>query len=96
MRALLYTAKNNIRTTTSSFVTRMQCIENLNKIIHNKQGDVSYLFYNYAKNFFWTEVGVKAKVNCFEPCLTVSSVITGFHRNHLLEYPSQRSRRVTM
>lgn len=61
----MHAAKNNIRTTTSSFVTRIQCIENLNRVIHNKQGDVTYLFYNYAKNFFWTEVGVKAKVSCF-------------------------------
>ena len=66
-------AKNNIRTTTSSFVTRIQCIENLNRVIHNKQGDVSYLFYNFAKNFFFTEVGVKAKVSWPLPLLTTSS-----------------------
>ncbi|EJD02273.1 WD40 repeat-like protein [Fomitiporia mediterranea MF3/22] len=53
--------KHNIRTTTSTFVTRIQSVENLNKIVQNKQGTVTYLFYNSAKNFFWTELGVKAK-----------------------------------
>ena len=54
--------RHNIRTTTSTFVTRLQSIENLNKILQNKQGDINYLFYNSGKSFFWTELGVKAKV----------------------------------
>ncbi|KAL5532770.1 hypothetical protein ACEPAF_4544 [Sanghuangporus sanghuang] len=53
--------KHNIRTTTSTFVTRIQSVENLNKIVQNKQGTVTYLFYNSGKNFYWTELGVKAK-----------------------------------
>lgn len=54
--------KHNIRTTTSTFVTRLQSMENLNRVLQSKQGDVSFLFYNHAKNFYWTELGVKAKV----------------------------------
>ncbi|THH12019.1 hypothetical protein EW145_g268 [Phellinidium pouzarii] len=53
--------KHNIRTTTSTFVTRLQSVENINRILQNKQGDVSFMFYNHAKNFFWTELGTKAK-----------------------------------
>lgn len=63
--------KHNIRTTTSTFVTRLQSVENINRILQNKQGDVSYMFYNHAKNFFWTELGTKAKVR-----LTICSLCT--------------------
>lgn len=54
--------KHNIRTTSSSFVTRIQSAEGLNKILANKVGETTFLFYNAAKSFFWTEVGTKSKV----------------------------------
>jgi hypothetical protein len=54
--------KHNIRTTSSSFVTRLQSAEGLNKILAAKQGDVTFLFYNAMKSFYWTEIGLKAKV----------------------------------
>lgn len=54
--------KHNIRTTSSSFVTRLQSMEGLNKVLSSKQGDVSFLFYNSAKSLYWTEVGNKSKV----------------------------------
>ncbi|KAI5116686.1 hypothetical protein M0805_007507 [Coniferiporia weirii] len=53
--------KHNIRTTTSTFVTRLQSAENLKQILQNKQGDVTFMFYNHAKNLFWTDLGTKAK-----------------------------------
>ena len=64
--------KRNIRTTTSTFVTRLHSAEGLTRALQNKQGDVTFMFYNQAKNFFWTELGTKTKV-CYHlssvPCL---------------------------
>ena len=54
--------KHSIRTTSSSFVTRLQTAEGLTRTLANKQGDVTFMFYNALKSFFWTEVGIKAKV----------------------------------
>lgn len=54
--------KHNIRTTSSSFVTRLQSMENLNRHLSSKVGETTFLFYNAAKSFFWTEVGSKGKV----------------------------------
>jgi catabolite repression protein CreC len=52
--------KHNIRTTSSTFVTRLQSAEGLNKTLQSKQGDVTFFFYNTSKSFFWSEP--KAKV----------------------------------
>lgn len=62
--------KHSIRTTSSSFVTRLQTAEGLTRTLANKQGDVTFMFYNALKSFFWTEVGVKAKVRprVFDSC----------------------------
>ena len=54
--------KHNMRTTSSTFITRLQCMEGLAKALQAKQGEVTYLFYNSAKNFYWIEAGVQAKV----------------------------------
>jgi hypothetical protein len=53
--------KHNIRTTSSSFVTRLQSIEGLSKLLASKQGETTFLFYNCAKSLYWTEVGNKSK-----------------------------------
>ena len=55
--------KHNIRTTSSTFITRMQSVEGLNKILASKQGEVTFMFYNSGKTFLWYEVGMKAKVH---------------------------------
>lgn len=76
--------KHNIRTTTSTFVTRLQSVDNLNKILQSKQGDVTYLFYNAGKNFFWTELGKKMKVR-FDGCCFASpspTSVAGSARAH--------------
>ena len=70
--------KHSIRTTSSSFVTRLQTAEGLTRTLANKQGDVTFMFYNALKSFFWTEVGVKAKV-C-PPFLPPSSISRCFPR----------------
>lgn len=63
--------KHNMRTTSSTFITRMQSVEGLNKILASKQGEVTFMFYNSGKAFLWYEVGTKAKV-----CTHVSLVCT--------------------
>lgn len=54
--------KHNIRTTSSTFITRIQSSEGLTKTLAAKQGDVTFLFYNNSKSFSWVEAGSKAKV----------------------------------
>jgi len=54
--------KHNIRTTSSTFLTRMQTAEGMTKNLQSKQGEVTFLFYNVAKCFVWIEAGSKAKV----------------------------------
>ncbi|KAF8912006.1 WD40 repeat-like protein [Gymnopilus junonius] len=53
--------KHNIRTTSSTFITRIQTAEGMAKTLQSKQGDVTFLFYNLAKSFVWIEAGSKAK-----------------------------------
>ncbi|VDC06671.1 unnamed protein product [Peniophora sp. CBMAI 1063] len=60
--------QHNLRTTSSTFVTRLHGAEGLSKTLGAKAGEVTYLFYNAAKNFYWAELGVKAK----EPLARIS------------------------
>lgn len=53
--------KHNMRTTSSTFITRLQNADNLHKTLQSKQGEATYLFNNSAKSFIWTEAGAKAK-----------------------------------
>lgn len=53
--------KHNIRTTSSSFITRIQTAEGLTKNLQAKQGDATFLFYNQAKSYVWAEAGSKTK-----------------------------------
>lgn len=66
--------KHNMRTTSSTFITRLQSAEGLNKTLAAKQGEVTFLFYNTGKAFLWIDVGAKAKVRhlvlaCAEHCM---------------------------
>lgn len=54
--------KHNMRTTSSTFITRLQNADNFHRILQSKSGDVTFLFYNTAKSFIWTEAGSKPKV----------------------------------
>jgi hypothetical protein len=54
--------KHSIRTTSSTFITRMQNAEGWAKLLQSKQGDTTFWFYNVAKTFFWVEAGSKARV----------------------------------
>ncbi|TFY82563.1 hypothetical protein EWM64_g1448 [Hericium alpestre] len=53
--------KHNMRTTSSTFITRLHTVEGLTKTLQAKQGDATYLFFNSAKSFYWVEAGVKSK-----------------------------------
>ncbi|KAF9645066.1 WD40 repeat-like protein [Thelephora ganbajun] len=53
--------KHSIRTTSSTFVSRIQTAEGLAKHLQSRQGEVTYVFYNHLKSFIWTEVGSKVK-----------------------------------
>ena len=55
--------KHNMRTTSSTFITRLQNADNLSKALQTKQGEVVFMFYNSAKTFVWTEAGTKLKVS---------------------------------
>lgn len=59
--------KHNMRTTSSTFITRLQTTEGLTKILQSKQGDTTFLFYNLAKTCLWVEAGSKAKVHIPNP-----------------------------
>ena len=63
--------KHSIRTTSSTFVSRVQNTEGLAKHLQSRQGEVTYVFYNHLKSFIWTEVGSKVKV-----CLPFNSFYT--------------------
>jgi catabolite repression protein CreC len=54
--------KHSIRTTSSTFISRIQTLEGLGKHLQSRQGEITYVFYNHVKGFIWTEVGSKAKV----------------------------------
>ncbi|THH17520.1 hypothetical protein EW146_g3308 [Bondarzewia mesenterica] len=66
--------KHNMRTTSSTFITRLHSVEGLSKTLQSKQGDVTFLFYNSAKNFYWIETGSKSKVR-----LTLASGTSDSH-----------------
>ncbi|KAJ7172138.1 catabolite repression protein creC [Mycena filopes] len=53
--------KHNIRTTSSTFITRIQNSEGFPRSLQSKQGDVTFMLYNVSKSFFWIEAGAKTK-----------------------------------
>lgn len=65
-------SKQNLKTTTSSFVTRYQAMEGFNKHLATKTGDVNFMFYHSGKSFHMTEVetGNKLKVRGVHTRLT--------------------------
>ncbi|KAJ3529971.1 hypothetical protein NM688_g7778 [Phlebia brevispora] len=64
--------KHNMRTTSSTFITRLQNVDNLNRMLQAKQGETTFLFYNSGKSYIWTEAGTKAKGRISSsPCTAV-------------------------
>ncbi|KAJ8087969.1 hypothetical protein PM082_013520 [Marasmius tenuissimus] len=60
--------KHNIKTTSSTFITRIQYAEGYAKIMQSKQGEATFLFYNQVKTLLWVEAGAKSK----EPLARIS------------------------
>ncbi|KIY50819.1 WD40 repeat-like protein [Fistulina hepatica ATCC 64428] len=52
--------KHNMRTT--NFITRYQPVDGLTRALQSRQGDITYMFYNYSKTIIWDEVGSSSKV----------------------------------
>ncbi|KDQ07244.1 hypothetical protein BOTBODRAFT_149285 [Botryobasidium botryosum FD-172 SS1] len=105
--------KHNIRTTSSSFITRIHTIEGMSKLLSSKQGsDVTFLFYNAAKNFYWNELGSKLKdpfsritfsayptchdVNIFSSSHACIDVVIGFNTGDLVWFDPLNSRYVRL
>ncbi|KAF9227756.1 WD40 repeat-like protein [Gyrodon lividus] len=100
--------KHNMRTTSSTFITRMQSAEGLSKILASKQGDATFVFYNTGKTFLWYEVGTKVKepltrisFSAFPTCHDVNSltaspvrldVVIGFNTGDLVWFDPMSSR----
>ncbi|KAI0929209.1 hypothetical protein AcW1_006215 [Taiwanofungus camphoratus] len=100
--------KHNMRTTSSTFITRLQNADNLNRALQSRQGETTFLFYNSAKSFIWTEAGSKAKeplariyfsaypichdVNLATVCPERIDVIIGFNTADLLWFDPISSR----
>lgn len=64
--------KQNIRTTSSTFITRVQNSEGFPKTLHARYaagGEATFMFYNYGKTFMWVDVDAKNKV-C-PPCALI-------------------------
>jgi hypothetical protein len=80
--------KHNLKTTSSTFITRLQNAEGMTKILQSKTGDVTFLFYNVAKSIVWIEAGPKAKViPVISAPQRVSSHLGTFDQNNIF-YPS--------
>lgn len=79
--------RHNIKTSSSTFITRIQAAEGLNKTLQSKQGDATFIFYNMAKIFLWIEAGAKSK----EPLsrITFSAYPTCHDVNMLTASPDQ-------
>ena len=54
--------RHNIKTSSSTFITRIQTAEGLSRTLQAKQGDATFLFYNLGKTFVWVEASVKSQV----------------------------------
>jgi len=93
--------KHSIRTTSSTFVSRVQTAEGFAKHLQSRQGEVTYVFYNHLKSFVWTEVGSKVKVRPSPNSLYTlgtakkPSFFLGQRRSHLFGCSSLPTQRAT-
>ena len=94
--------KHSIRTTSSTFVSRVQTAEGLAKHLQSRQGEVTYMFYNHLKSFIWTEAGSKVKVRLhFDSLYTFGitkkpPIVPANDRSHLFGCSSLLTQPATM
>ncbi|CAE6441353.1 hypothetical protein ACGC1H_004215 [Rhizoctonia solani] len=102
--------KNSIKTTSSSFVTRLHTMEGLSKYLAGKNGDVTFMFYNAGKSFYWMDVSAKNKeplarisfsqfptchaVNPLTGSSTCLDIVIGFNTGDLIWFEPLSSRYV--
>ncbi|KAG8716208.1 hypothetical protein FRC11_007382 [Ceratobasidium sp. 423] len=102
--------KNSIKTTSSSFVTRLHTMEGLSKYLAGKSGDVTFMFYNAGKSFYWMDVSGKLKeplarisfsqfptchaVNTLTSSSTCLDIVIGFNTGDLIWFEPLSSRYV--
>ncbi|KAF8727529.1 hypothetical protein AX14_007317 [Amanita brunnescens Koide BX004] len=53
--------RHSIKSSSSTFITRIQTAEGLSRTLQSKQGDATFLFYNLIKTFVWVEAGTKSR-----------------------------------
>ena len=90
--------KHSIKTTSSSFVTRLHTMEGLSKHLAGKSGDVLFMFHNAGKSFYWMDGSSKVKVSL---SLSVRScrgvrLMCNMGRNRWRGYRSRSTRRVML
>ncbi|KAJ1309513.1 hypothetical protein OPQ81_006287 [Rhizoctonia solani] len=102
--------KNSIKTTSSSFVTRLHTMEGLTKYLAAKSGDVTFMFYNAGKSFYWMDMSAKLKeplarisfsqfptchaVNPLTSSSTCLDIVIGFNTGDLIWFEPLSSRYV--
>ncbi|KAF8744004.1 WD40 repeat-like protein, partial [Rhizoctonia solani] len=102
--------KHNIKTTSSSFVTRLHTMEGLTKYLGSKSGDVTFMFYNAGKSFYWMDVSGKLReplarisfsqfptchaVNTLTSSSTCLDIVIGFNTGDLIWFEPLSSRYV--
>ena len=82
--------RHNIKTSSSTFITRIQTIEGLTRTLQSKQGEVTFLFYNLAKSYLWIEAGSKSRVSHtgVAPCFLLTLEVGTAVKNYFLRTPN--------
>ncbi|KAJ3763077.1 WD40 repeat-like protein [Lentinula raphanica] len=92
--------KSNMKTTNSTFITRTQHAEGFPRSLKDRDGDVTFFFYNQVKTVLWVEAGAKSReplsrttfaayptchsINQFTASPEHLDIIIGFHTGDLV------------
>ncbi|KAJ3786895.1 WD40 repeat-like protein [Lentinula aff. detonsa] len=92
--------KSNMKTTNSTFITRTQHAEGFPRSLKDRDGDVTFFFYNQVKTVLWVEAGAKAReplsrttFSAYPTCHSINQftaspehldIIIGFHTGDLI------------
>ncbi|KAJ3878871.1 catabolite repression protein creC [Lentinula edodes] len=92
--------RSNMKTTNSTFITRTQHAEGFPRSLKDRDGDVTFFFYNQVKTVLWVEAGAKAKeplsrtmFSAYPTCHSINQftaspehldIIIGFHTGDLI------------
>ncbi|KAJ4475650.1 catabolite repression protein creC [Lentinula aciculospora] len=92
--------KSNMKTTNSTFITRTQHAEGFPRSLKDRDGDVTFFFYNQVKSVLWVEAGAKAReplsrttFSAYPTCHSINQftaspehldIVIGFHTGDLI------------